>query len=123
MQYSILLDKYANLHEVEVEEQTRFVISIIEALEIPFEWNSNEPFSILDKVRLRKILSKNNISVISSSDGEVKIYLERDQIAEWKKPLYMLKEDPSQVDPRKKLFIEMKCDFSSIFEEKGTDVE
>jgi hypothetical protein len=119
MEYVILLDKYANIREVEAEEQTRFVISIIEALEVPFEWDSNEPFSVLDKIRLRKVLGQYNISVIDDMEGGVKIYLERDIIAEWKKPLYLLKEDPSQIDHKKKLYIEMKCCFSSMFEEQG----
>lgn len=119
MQYTVLLDKSTNIREVEAEEQTRFVLSIIEALEVPFEWDSNEPFTILDKVRLRKVLSQYQITVLDDMGGGVKIYLEHQQIAEWKKPLYILKEDPSQIDPKKRLFIEMKCEFDSIFEDNA----
>lgn len=118
MEYVVLLDKSTNIREVEAEEQTRFVISIVEALEVPFEWDSNESFTILDKLRLRKALAQYNVSVIDDMEGGIKIFLEREQIAEWKKPLYILKEDPSQVDPKKRLYIEMKCSFSSIFEEE-----
>jgi hypothetical protein len=118
MEYVVLLDKSTNIREVEAEEQTRFVISIVEALEVPFEWDSNEPFSILDKIRLRKVLSQYNVSIIDDMEGGVKIFLEREKIAEWKKPLYILKEDPSQIDSKKRLYIEMKCSFTSIFEEE-----
>jgi len=116
MEYTILLDKNAKIREIEAEEQTRFVVSIIEALEIPFEWDSNQTFTILDKVRLRKLLNQYNISVIDDMEGGLKIFLERELIAEWKKPFYVLREDPSQIDPKKKLYIEMKCSFSSMFE-------
>jgi hypothetical protein len=116
MEYTILLDSQSNVRDVEVEEQTRFVISIIEALEVPFEWDSNVAFTVFDKVRLRKVLGQYNVSVIDNMDGGVKIYLEREQIAEWIKPSYILKEDPSQIDPKKKLYIEMKCVFNSIYE-------
>lgn len=116
MEYTILLDKSAVVREIEAEEQTRFVISIVEALEVPFEWNSNEAFSIFDKVRLRKVLGQYNVAVIDDMEGGVKVFLEREKIAEWKKPTYVLKEDPSQIDPKKKLYIEMKCSFSSRYE-------
>lgn len=120
MQYVVLLNSSANFREAEAEEQTRFIMSIIEALEVPFEWNANEPLSILDRIRLRKVLSQYNISVIDDMDGGVKMFLDRDKIAEWHKALFILKEDPSQVDPKKKLFVEMKCSFSSIFDEEQT---
>ncbi len=116
MEYIVLLDKSSILRDIEAEEQTRFVISIIETLEVPFEWNSNEAFTIFDKVRLRKVLSQYNVEVIDDMDGGVKVYLERNKIAEWKKASYVLKEDPSQIDPKKKLYIEMKCKFESIYE-------
>lgn len=116
MEYKILLDKSTDFREVEAEEQTRFVISIVEALEIPFEWDSNKPFSIFEKIKLRKVLGQYNVSVIDDMEGGVKIFLERDQVAEWKKPLYTLKEDLAQIDPKKRLYLEMKCSFESIYE-------
>lgn len=121
MEYKILLDKSENIRQVEAEEQTRFVVSIIEALEIPFDWNSNEPFTVLDKVRMRKLLGQYNVSVIDDMEGGVKIYLDRDPIAEWNKPFFILKEDPSQLERSKRLFIEMQCSFNSIFEQKETE--
>lgn len=117
MEYTILLDKGANTRDIETEEQTRFVMSVIEALEIPFEWNSNEPLSTLDKIRLRKILGQYNVSIVDDMAGNVKIYLERDKIAEFHKPRYLLREDMGQTDHRKRLFIEMKYTCESIFDD------
>jgi len=123
MEYTVLLDSSAIVRDIEAEEQTRFVISIVEALEIPFEWNSNEPFTIFDKVRLRKVLGQYNVAVIDDMEGGVKIFLEREKIAEWKKATYILKEDPLQIDRKKKLYIEMKCSFSSIYENQNAEQE
>lgn len=117
MEYTVLLDKTAAVREIEAEEQTRFIMSVVAALEVPFEWNSNEPFTIMDKVRLRKVLAQYNISVIDDMAGGIKMYLDRDQIAEFIKPTYILREDPVQIDPHKRLFIEMKYNVKSIFED------
>ena len=119
MEYKILLDRTDNLRDVIVEEQTRFVLSIIEALEIPFEWDANQAFTPFDKIKLRKILGQYNVSVIDDMDGGIKIYLERDKIAEFQKPTYILKEDLTQIDPKKKLYLEMNCKLSSIFEQEN----
>lgn len=120
MERSILLDKSENVRSVESEEQTRFVMSIVEALEIPFEWDPEQEFTVLDKIRLRKALGQYNVVIIDDMEGGMKIYLERDLIAEWKKATYILREDLGQLDHKKRLFVEMKCAFSSIFEEQAT---
>lgn len=113
MEYIVLLASNAHLPTVEAEEQTRFILSVVEALEIPFEWDSNEQMTVLDKIRLRKFLKQYNISILDDLDGGVKIYSGNEKIAEWKKAAYKLKEDLQQIDPKKKLYIEMKCKFES----------
>lgn len=123
MEYTVLLDKNSNIREIETEEQTRFVLSVIEALEIPFEWDANKSFTVFDKVRLRKTLGQYNISIVDDMEGGLKIYLEHQIVADWKKPFFILKEDLTEIDPRKKLYIEMRCSFSSIFEEQEETVE
>jgi hypothetical protein len=117
MQYSILLDRNENTREVEIQEQARFVKSILEALQIPIEWNPEEPFSVESKIRFRKELDQFKINIIDDSNGGIKIYVETDLIAEWHKPLFKLKKDSSQIDPRKQIYLEMNVRFSSLFEE------
>lgn len=119
MDYVILLDSKTNFREVASEEQTKFILSIVEALGIPFEWDSNVPFGVLETIRLRKTLNQYNVGVIDDMEGGTKIYLDNKLVAEWKKTSYMLKEDISQIDPKKKLYIEMKCSFQSMFEEEA----
>lgn len=119
MEYTVLLNTTDNRREIESEEQTRFIISIVEALDIPFEWDSNEKFGVLDRIRLRKALAQYNVSVTDDLDGGVKIYLDREKIAEWYPVTWCLKEDLTQIDRKKRLFIEMKCRFSSMFEQEA----
>lgn len=119
MEYTVLLESSANLPSIEAEEQTRFILSVVEALEIPFDWDANQEMTVLERVRLRKLLNQYNISVIDDLDGGVKIYLSREIIAEWKKASYILKEDLQQLDRRKRLYIEMKCSFESALLESN----
>jgi hypothetical protein len=116
MRYTILLDKNEKTKEVEAQEQARFVKSIIEALEVPIEWNPEEPFSVESKLKFKKSLNAYNINVISDTDGGLKIFVGSDLIAEWYKCSYKLKQDIGQIDPNKKLFLEMTVSFWSIFE-------
>lgn len=118
VQYTVLLDKNENVRHIESEEQFRFIMSIIEALEIPFTWDPNESFNVSDKIRLRKTLDQYNITILDDMAGEIKIFLERDCVATWHKPSFVLKEDLSQIDPKKRLYLEMRCNFNSVFEDQ-----
>lgn len=117
MQYSILLDRNENTKEVEIQEQSRFVKSILEALQVPIEWDPEEPFSVETKRKFIKDLDNYKINIIDDMNGGMKIYVESDVIAEWKKPLFKLKQDKSQIDPKKQLYISMEVDFWSLFDE------
>lgn len=121
MQYTILLDKNESTKQVAAQEQARFIKSILEALEVPLDWNPDEPLSVDKKIELLKILSNYNINIIDNLDGEISIYVNTDLIAEWKKCKYKLKRDLTQIDPKKKLYIEMEVSFWSIFENERTD--
>ncbi len=121
MEYSILLDKHENTKSVEVEEQNKFILSIVEQLEIPYEWNGEPTLTIFDKIKLRKVLSQYNISIIDNNAGEVKVYLEQQLIATWHKAFFCLREDRSQIDPEKRIYMEMKCKCNSVFEQTNPE--
>jgi hypothetical protein len=116
MQYNILLVKNEDKQEVEILEQSRFLKSLLEALEVPIIWNPEEPLSIDAKLKLRKSLNTYNINVIDDMDGGLKVFVDSDLIGEWYKCSYKLKEDLTQTDPRKKLYLEMSVNFWTIFE-------
>ena len=123
MEYNLLLDRNENVRKVEAEEQSRFILSVIEALGIPFEYDTDAEFTPLDKIRLKKALAEFNIAIIDDMAGSVKIYLERELIAEWEKASYLLREDPSALDRRQRLYIEMRCSWNCQLMETPTDTE
>jgi len=121
MTYTVLLDFNSNKRAVEDEEKAKFIRSILEAMNIEVDfWSPQETtLTIETKIKLRELLSELGLIILETTDGEVEIYFEQKLIGEWRKPFYMLKKDLSQVDPRKKLYLEMHVTFSSpLFEEQ-----
>jgi|ERR1700733_11037816 len=122
MQYTILISRYENAKEVEAQEQARFVKTILEALEVDVPFNPDEPFSIEEKIKTRKALSFYNITIIENHGGGLKIFVERELVAEWKKPFYKMKQDNSQIDPKKRLYMEMQVNFWTVFEQEQKEI-
>jgi hypothetical protein len=77
-----------------------------------------EDQTIEQKQLLRKILNENNILIIDEFDLGLKIYIEEELIAEWKKPTYTLKTDLAQLNPKKKLYIEIMIEYYSVFDQE-----
>ena len=117
MRYTILLKRNENIKNIETLEQSRFIKTILEALEVGIDYESEEPLSIENKIRMRKALESYGITIIEAPDRNLKIFAERELIAEWKKPTYKMKQDPSQTDPKKKLYMEMNIEFWTVFEQ------
>jgi hypothetical protein len=119
MKSVILLNSAENTHQIEKEEQDRFVRNILETLELPITdlWDDAGVLSVENKIKLRSILTEYNIQVIDDSDGGLQIYCDGDIIGEWKKCEYSLKKDLKQKDPTKKLYLEMKVESWFILED------
>ena len=117
MKYKILLNKDDKTKEIEAQEQARFIKSILEAIDIPIQWNPDEPLSINDKIKFRNSLHTYGIHIIDDMDGGLKIFAKDELVAEWTKAKYKLKEDPSNINPNKRLYLEMNIEFWSLFEE------
>lgn len=118
MRATILLNSNENTDQVEDEEKTRFVRSILEMLELPVDdlWEENGDLSIESKIKFRNVLTTYNIQVIDSTEGVLQIYCDGELIGKWEKCEYILKRDLKQKDPAKKLYLEMKTDYWSIFD-------
>lgn len=123
MHYAILLNKSEDTKQVEAQEQSRFIKSITEALGIELDWNPDEELTIEKKQELQSAFKKFNISIVDDADGGLKIYVERDMIAEWFKCKYKLKQDHSIIDRKKQLYLEMNINFWSVFEEENNQEE
>jgi hypothetical protein len=118
MRATILLNSNENTDRIEDEEKTRFVRSILEMLELPIDdlWEENGDLSIESKIKFRSLLATYNIQIIDSIEGELQIYCDGETIGRWNKCEYVLKKDLKQKDPAKKLYLEMKTDCWSIFD-------
>ena len=119
MEATILLNSNENTRQVEDEEKTRFVRLILETMGLPLEdiWDEDGNLSVDNKIKFRALLSKYGVQVIDNTDGEVKIYADKDLVAIWEKPKYVLRKDQSELDPTRKLFLEMHVKNWSLFEE------
>ncbi len=118
MQGIILLNSNENTWKVEEEERGKFVYSILQECGLPIQdiWQEGKELSVEDKIKLNSLLLSYEIQVIDSFDGEVEIYLKNELIAEWRKCKYVLKKDPTQINPRKKFYYEMHIECNSVFE-------
>lgn len=119
MEGIILLNSNENTAKVEEEEKSRFFRSILEILGVPISdiWIEDKELTVENKIKLNSLLQSYSIKTVDSRDGELDIYVEDNLIARWNKCRYILKRDLLELDPRKKLYIEMHTDFWSIFED------
>lgn len=120
MESVILLNSNENTRLVEDEEKSRFARSILESFglekEIEDIWDEHGQLTQESKKKLRQLLSFHNIEIIGPPGGDLQIYHENTLIGDWKKPTYVLKKDPTQKDPLKRLYLEMKISYWSILE-------
>lgn len=116
----LLLNSDENTRAIEDEEKSRFIYSILEVMGVPVSdiWDPDSELTIENKIKLKSLLSAYNIKIIDFSDGELQVYVDNELIAEWKKCEYKLKRDLSEIDPKKKLYLEMKTNYWSIFDEE-----
>lgn len=116
--FTVLLNSNENTRKVEEEEKSRFIKSIIEAMNVPMEdvWDEDGELSIEQRIKIRKVLSDFNIRVLDYPGGELEIYVDNDLVAKWHKCEYVLKRDLAAIDPSKKLYLEMKINYWSMFD-------
>lgn len=123
--YTVLLDYNVDRTGVESEEKLKFIRSILEALDVEVDsevWPEPPETSLTleNKIKLRQQLSSLGLIILEQSDGSLEVYHDNQMIGEWKQPFYVLKTDPSQIDPKKKLYLEMHVSFSSPLFETST---
>jgi hypothetical protein len=119
MKGTILLNHSENTKQVEEEEKTRFLRSILEQMGVPIQefWTTDSALSVEQRIKLRGILATYGIQVIDDLDGTMQVYVEGERVAEWYKCTYKLKRDLRELDPRKQLYLEMEVNCWSLFEE------
>lgn len=120
MKATVLLNYNESTRKVEEEERTRFLRNVLEQMGIPVNefWSEESVnLTVSQKIKLRQILSTYSVQVLDDVDGNLQIFMDNEKIASWEKPLYKLKKDLREIDPRKKLYLEMLIDCWTIFDD------
>ena len=124
MKTSIYIDR-EDVRKTEEQEKFTWTINVIsnigitsDELEIP---ENVEELSVEFRKNMRALLQKFDVKIVDEHDGNIKIYVEDNLIAEWHKPQYILRTDLSAIEPSKRLFVEMITDHWSVFD--GEDNE
>ena len=109
----------------EVTEKVKFqwMKSVLQQMGI--DWGDNldpddpDDLSIIQRAYIRRILDQNkNLNIVDDHDGGVVIYVEKEPIAEWKKPYYRLHSDPTELNRHKKWYISIEVSCWSVFDQE-----
>lgn len=121
-----------NFREVEDEWKWEFIFFVLEAMGIPEDELSSclpedgdvSKISVKEKISLRNLAHKRDIRIIDDHDGGLKLYVyiqdleEFILVARWSKCKFIYREDPLEIDPNKKIYIEVHADCWTTFEEQ-----
>lgn len=118
MKGTVLLNYDENTKQVEEEEKTQFLKDLLEQMGVPINefWTTETSLSVNQKIKLRSVLATYGIQVVDDLDGHMQIYVDDQLVGEWNKCTYKLKRDLRQLDPRKRLYLEMQVNCWSLFE-------
>ena len=117
-----------NYREVEEEWKFEFIYHVLSSIGIPeeilgkcFPDGGIEELTVEHKIELRKYMKQFDVTIVDDRDGGIKIFVEQELVAEWKKCKFVLREDPKEVDPSKRLYTEIQADVWTIFDEGSAD--
>ena len=116
MELSFYIDR-EDAGQVENEEKNRWVKEILLNIGIDLSdvWPDDD-ITVDQKIKLRKLLAKYDIIILDDGDRGLEIYVDDDVIARWEKPKFALRTDIKQIDPSKRMFLEMTINHVSIFD-------
>jgi hypothetical protein len=121
--YTVLSSR-ESARNAEAEQQYEFTIYVLQHLGIPEEELSGcfpeegfLGFTVDHKIKLRSVLQKFNTIILDDRDGGVKIFVESQLVAEWKKCLFKYKVDPKAINIADRIYVEIICDYNVCFEE------
>ena len=120
MNGTILLDYNENTKQVEDEEKTRFLRTLLEQMGVPIgDFWIEDSLTIENRIKLRNVLTTFGVQVIDDLDGHLQVYVEGEKVGEWNKCTYKLKRDLKQLDPKKQLYLEMEVNCWTLFEDES----
>ncbi len=120
MKGTILLNKDENYRLVEEEEKSRFLRNLLEQMGVPITdvWGDDLSLTVEQRIKVLNILRTYSIRVLDDQDGHMQVYVEGELVGEWNKCTYKLKKDYSELDPKRRLYLEMEVNCWTLFEEE-----
>lgn len=124
MKATVLLNYNDNLKKAEEEEKSHFLRGLLEQFfentdvinQVQEIWGPDNYLSVEQKIKMRELLTTYGIQIIDDLDGNMKIYVDGELVAEWYKCNYKLKKDLLQIDHKKRFYLEMEISCWSVFE-------
>lgn len=134
---AIRLASRHNFREVEKEWQWEFVFLVLEEIGIPEDELSTclpddgdlSKIDVQHRIALRNLSHKRDIRIIDDHDGGLKIYVYVQEledfvlIASWGKCRFVYREDPYEIDPDQKIYVEVHADLWAVFEDQEEENE
>lgn len=119
MKGTILLNYNENVRKVEEDERNRFLYCLLEQMGVPVGefWTIDDALSVAQKMKLRNVLTTYGIQVLDDHDGKLSVYVDSELVGEWDKCTYKLKKNIQELDPRKKMYLEMEIKYWSVFDD------
>lgn len=118
MKAIILLNYNENTRQIEDEEKSRFLKTLLDQMGVPIDdiW-VDDSLSIEQKIKLRNVLTMYSIKILDDLDGHMQVYVENELVGEWNKCTYKLKKDKAEIDRKKQLYLEMEISCWTVFEQ------
>ncbi len=123
-----------NFREVEHEWQWEFVYYVLSNLGIPDEDldacfpDSPDEMEAEHKIELRNVMYHFDVTIVDDKDGGLKIWVAEPMgddkpplyvlVGEWKKCKFVYREDPGEVDPNLRIYVEVHADVWTILDDE-----
>lgn len=120
MEQEILINK-EDIVKTEIELKNIFTREILAQCGLPIDefWPEDKvELDVKEKIKLKELYKKYNISVIDSLGDGLYIYIDKDLIASWKKNRYILCTDMSVLDPLDRIYVKMYIEQWSVFDQE-----
>jgi len=118
----VLIIKRQDQVDTEAREKANWVKSILTSIGLPTDdWS--EQLSMDDLRRIRQELKSLDIDILDNCDNGIEIYYQGEPIAEWKRPSFVLRENPRERDPKERYYLEMHLNCRSVFDEQEKSQE
>lgn len=123
MKYSVITNyDPKSIKDAVEEERLQFLFFVLDSMGLSLEGCFPEPLNpkeitVDHREKLSETLEKFNISIIDYKDKTFDIYLEKDKVASWGKHWVELKKDFSEINPKRRIYVNITLECWSVFEQ------